>query len=1638
TATGGDRQRPSSVLFTGVVRSRGMFPPVPSLVPVITPVPPTVAAVTKIAISRVRLDDSWGAHLERRLSAAIQKWVALVVEDPLSFDVGRRCAAFVGNDEAISQGLLHTFSGKSAGTLHSRAGPLIRFVAWAKARQCKPLPFSEALLYDFLLESESTCAPSFGKALMSALAFCRFVLGVENVSDVLSSGRFGGLARSMFLNKRKRRQKPPLTVDMVKALERLVISEREGLKNLAIDDKDELLAGKEDGSAPDGLREDMGIPEGEDFPLLPHASSGLTAANARVFLGCRSTELILCIGVFWGITRSLEAVIQDIRQGQFLPDVTRSGYFPTQPQREPGPEFVEEPSESEVSLDEEDNVQDLRAEEAAADQVVNRGTRFWMEVNHDLKMWLYGPFAMAITESKANFSSRATALGLAADVLKKFTDAGIDCMSKFAFISAFVPGNTDESPFTDAVAGVLGRAANVAELSVLRRLLHESYNLTVSELQVQVERTEDSAPRRLAAPDRADRLQRQQVRLAGLNIHGPTLPGHSVIDRCVQMYEDNSLSYLPLQSCPCRDDEVKFKKDRDDKMLAVDGTGHVSLRSQAVKVEADVSTDLLLKHALTRRGLALDQAGILSFAEHERWSEALFQARFRDPPDQYARVTLQQLIQADRQVFVEAADRTRQGIQVVASGRPVDRIWSDAMSCNNVTHLLQPLPLPPPAPLHPRPGPYDDRRGLKGRGRGKGKGKGKGNVRMPAELSDGVPVTRGLPICFDHNLGRCQRTVTSGKCDRGLHICCIKGSEAQVHVTDDKDVAQLGEELVLSSSDDEIPEGESSPKHVPCSASVPPQPLSSNPEAFASQLLKKPWLEASDVLQLFEMLPMAAPQRGTEGKAFATGAFARVKVGLRTNVAVFPQASRVFASFVRQSAPGHKFTSVVVFEGVRTKPHRDQQNSCVPNLVVPLSSFEKGEIWVATDCGTVSRRVNGQQQKGVLLPVGAGPVLFDARRALHLTEPWKGRRVVLVAFSIGAFSRLSAEASARLSALQFNLPDQSDAVAFQERPQLPVRLPWPPRLPILASVPSVPDIPKPTAGEPLFLELCAGTAMLSRCFHEVGVPVMPIDHQHNRHLPLAKVCNLSLTEDSTWDFLRHLIDTCDILFVHAAPPCGTCSMARHIRRKGVSAGPLRSEQFPMGLPSLNGVDRAKVEAANQIYTKLGLFLQDLSRRAIPWSVENPESSMLWQLPCFQPLVKDNHVFSFDMCCYGGSRLTHRSLLTSCFGLRHFRQRCAGGHEHLPWTPKVAPGGKVHFPTADEAAYPRPFCVQFVALVFRHLGRPLPAAPAPQVSAQASASSARQPRGRRICPVMPEFKRVLVYQVAALPQVDHKRRLLQPLRDAPAGSKLISSTSLLSEVGLSSASETTVQADALVVDSSSSESGDNVSPVGPVDQASACFEVSLGVYASPEEFVEECLNVEHPFDQLHAAPDVLKQCLFDMLTKGPAWVVDRRAKLLKKWTQWARDLEAEEAGLRKSLDPEVAKVLQGKRLLLLEKIASSIGWVDMGVFAELRKGFDLVGHAKHTGVFALEPRPPKLPKDDFLTATKFLRPALLGKVKSSSVDRNARELWEKTMQEVESGMLEGPLSSQQLDDRHPSGWLPTRRFGVEQTAQAAAC
>ena len=158
--------------------------------------------------------------------------------------------------------------------------------------------------------------------------------------------------------------------------------------------------------------------------------------------------------------------------------------------------------------------------------------------------------------------------------------------------------------------------------------------------------------------------------------------------------------------------------------------------------------------------------------------------------------------------------------------------------------------------------------------------------------------------------------------------------------------------------------------------------------------------------------------------------------------------------------------------------------------------------------------------------------------------------------------------------------------------------------------------------KPLIIELCAGTAMLSRCFHEVGFDILAVDHSHNRFHPLAHICTLDLTEDSSWEFLEYVVRHYPVCFVHVAPPCGTCSRAREINL-GPSTSqprPLRSEQYPHGIPGLTEEENKRVDAANRIYSRMSKFLILCSQHQIHWSIENPARSLLWLTEWLQPLI----------------------------------------------------------------------------------------------------------------------------------------------------------------------------------------------------------------------------------------------------------------------------------------------------------------------------------------------------------------------------------------------------------------------------------
>ena len=372
-----------------------------------------------------------------------------------------------------------------------------------------------------------------------------------------------------------------------------------------------------------------------------------------------------------------------------------------------------------------------------------------------------------MTDSNPNFLARCSALGLSEQIQDELVVAGLDTISKFALSSSYVPGQQDEQPFRDAMQAALTNPPSVGEAATLRHLLHESYAMTAAELKQTVDRSEDQGVKRLAQPERADRLRRQQDKLQGLAIRGNLEPSDRLVDVAVTMFEENRLGYIEPSACTSKSQEVLSKSKEDKHISIVDGS--LRIKNPANKLEAELGTDLLLRYALTRRGLALDQANILEFSLHDAWVEKLMEVKHTSSPQGYAAVQYNQLLNADRRLFTKLAELTRAGIQVDGAGRPLDAVFPNATEHPEVQLLLQPLPAPPVAT--DRDSPY------RRQPSGKGKTKGTGYNSLPAQLRDfGVSATpQGHALCFGYSLKNCKLQVTRNRCAKGLHLCCYKG-----------------------------------------------------------------------------------------------------------------------------------------------------------------------------------------------------------------------------------------------------------------------------------------------------------------------------------------------------------------------------------------------------------------------------------------------------------------------------------------------------------------------------------------------------------------------------------------------------------------------------------------------------------------------------------------------------------------------------------------------------------------------------------------------------------------------------------------------------------------------------------------------
>ena len=212
--------------------------------------------------------------------------------------------------------------------------------------------------------------------------------------------------------------------------------------------------------------------------------------------------------------------------------------------------------------------------------------------------------------------------------------------------------------------------------------------------------------------------------------------------------------------------------------------------------------------------------------------------------------------------------------------------------------------------------------------------------------------------------------------------------------------------------------------------------------------------------------------------------------------------------------------------------------------------------------------------------------------------------------------------------------------------------------------------------------------------------------------------------------------------VHLGLPCGTSSKARGrpLPNGEIGPSPLRSRDFPLGLPSLQpgSVDSCRVDTANRLYAFGYRVLRYCLDNSIIVCIENPRNSFLWEiLAAFEPSEPSHRLLPrlsevcFDQCCHGGARPKGTKLLCSPECFESLRASCPGNHLHKPWG-RIVECGSVRFATKDEAAYPCILAQRYsLCVAQRALAAGFSLVPQPTARSQALQFAGRQTCSSRV-------------------------------------------------------------------------------------------------------------------------------------------------------------------------------------------------------------------------------------------------------------------------------------------------------------------
>ena len=567
---------------------------------------------------------------------------------------------------------------------------------------------------------------------------------------------------------------------------------------------------------------------------------------------------------------------------------------------------------------------------------------------------------------------------------------------------------------------------------------------------------------------------------------------------------------------------------------------------------------------------------------------------------------------------------------------------------------------------------------------------------------------------------------------------------------------------------------------------------------------------------------------------------------------------------------------------------------------------------------------------------------------------------------------------------------------------------------------------------PVIIEVFCGSARVTASLKELGlVESFGVDHEVNKAIATAKRLDLTVSRDQ--QIFKQWMRSPLVVGLFWAPPCGTCSLARNIQlrdafgRKIQGPVPLRSSEFPEGLPGLQSKDRRRVSAANRLYEFLSEVIKEAIHRGLIIVVENPRSSIFWQTRFWKAVAKSFNYTAHQACSYGGSRPKWTVLAWNHDRFSQINLCCAGespSHVHKPWGIVHSEQG-THFSTSEEAAYPRglarAIAKAFADVLVQHGWSPPheffqhTSADVPLKTMRAIATA--QPKASRIPPVVREHKQVVVVRgplaaFTSLP-VEPMQRLKSPLQlpqdcesalsMLPEGAQLLRVTPLRSMGGIAKSS--------------------------PLAKEQVAFtEQAWGIPFSPEEFIHEAVSRGHPKLFSNLVPPALMEAVFHNFANNDLGHLPKlRADWFKKWTARANELRAEEFNWKNSMPGHIADILKPKRILLWKEILLDLEYPDADVVSELANGTELVGEVPTYGIFEKTFKPAETTVESLLKASKAIKMKQFHSCRSSGDAEIDELVWQKTQEEVELGWAAGPVDLESL----PSDAIVSRRFGLRQ-------